>query len=468
MASAVDSRSRQPYAVAMRRALIVVLLAGLGIWASLPSVDAQTDRQERHRVPADYMSFRGAQWLERAERVVEERPDDVLAAIGLEPGNVVADVGCGSGYYARRMARRVQPGGRVYCVDIQTEMLEIMQQLADGENIAGIEPVLSTPTDPRLPAGELDWIIVADVYHEMSAPVPMLARMRESLSPTGQIALLEYRVEDGTGDQIKADHTMSARQVLSEWKAAGFVLTRLHNFLPGQHLFLFRAAIGNTTGSRGTMTDYDLFQALDDEVVEAEAVGAGSDTVTVRIRRTGTDNIVVTSPVAAYFKSDGDARDMIARRDGWVVLADDEWHEWTLRAVGRQRDRGAPDDGDRLQILPPGTEPRFEELFYRIQVGTYTVAGSPVLYPPRTHEIEQAAVWIVDADADYRTLERDIEDPRVPPEYAVAFALVFCDLAGIDVMGRRVWDDREQVFSVLRDQGLNAWYQVKTTGQFSR
>ena len=413
------------------------------------------------------MSFLGAQWLERAGRVAEEQPAEVLAAMGLEPGDVVADVGCGSGYYARRIARRVQPGGRVYCVDIQPEMLEIMQQRAAAEDVTGVEPILSTATDPRLAAGAIDWIIIADVYHEMSDPEPMLARMRESLAPGGQIALLEYRVEDGTGDHVKADHTMSVRQVLSEWHAAGFELVRLHDFLPGQHLFFFRAA--DAAGAEAnTVDDHDLLEAIDSGLVQAEAVGAGADSVTVRIRRTGTEAIVVTSPVAAYFKSDGDRRDMIARRDGWIVLADDDWHEWSLRAVGRQRDRGAPAGGDRLEILAPDTVPRLEELFYQIQVGTYTVADSPVLYPPRTYEIEQAAVWIADADAGYRTLERGVEDPRVPLQYAVAFALVFCDLAGIDITDLQVWRDREAVFGVVRDQGLNAWYQVKTAGQVTR
>ena len=413
------------------------------------------------------MSFLGAQWLERAGRVAEEQPAEVLAAMGLEPGDVVADVGCGSGYYARRIARRVQPGGRVYCVDIQPEMLEIMQQRAAAEDVTGIEPILSTATDPRLAAGAIDWIIIADVYHEMSDPEPMLARMRESLAPGGQIALLEYRVEDGTGDHVKADHTMSVRQVLSEWHAAGFELVRLHDFLPGQHLFFFRAA--DAAGAEAnTVDDHDLLEAIDSGLVQADAVGAGADSVTVRIRRSGSDTIVVTSPVAAYFKSDGDRRDMIARRDGWIVLADDDWHEWSLRAVGRQRDRGAPAGGDRLKILPPDTVPRLEELFYQIQVGTYTVADSPVLYPPRTYEIEQAAVWIADADAGYSTLERGVEDPRIPPQYAVAFALVFCDLAGIDITDLQVWRDREAVFGVVRDQGLNAWYQVKTAGQVTR
>ena len=140
-------------------------------------------------------------------------------------------------YIARRMAKVIGPKGAVHGVDIQPEMLDIMRERAAGEGTIGIEAVLGTPTDPQLPTGTIDWVIIADVYHEMSDPEPMLAGIRRALSPTGRVALLEYRIEDGTGDQIKADHVMSVRQVLFEWQAAGFELEALHDFLPVQHLF---------------------------------------------------------------------------------------------------------------------------------------------------------------------------------------------------------------------------------------
>ena len=309
----------------------------VAVWLAAP-VHAQDGRAARHRVPAEFMSYLGADWLERPERIEQEQPERVLDTMGLRPGDVVADVGCGSGYYARRMARRVQPGGRVYCEDIQPEMLDIMRQRAADEGVTGIEAVLGTPTDPRLPAGAVDWVIIADVYHEMSDPEPMLAGIRRALSPGGRVALLEYRVEDGTGDRIKADHTMSVRQVLMEWQAAGFELIALHDFLPSQHLFVFRAAdsadgaaagsaaegvaaAGGTAGRSAVLADYDLADAMDAGLVEVEARGAGAEAVTLRIRRTGDDPIVVTSPVATYFDAE-DARDMIARRDGWLVLGD--------------------------------------------------------------------------------------------------------------------------------------------------
>ena len=441
------------------RTFVVAVL--LTLVAHGHSLEAQTDRQERHRVPAEFMSYLGAEWLEREDRVVEEQPRRVLEAMNLEPGDVVADVGCGSGYYARQIAPLVQPGGTVYCEDIQPEMLDIMAGLAAEDNVVGIETILGTPVDPMLPAGELDWVIITDVYHEMSDPEPMLAGIRQALAPGGRVALLEYRVEDGTGDQIKADHRMSARQVLLEWKAAGFELAELHEFLPSQHLFFFRSTDDTTEGS---LPDHDLFEAIDAGLVEAQAIGAGEEAVTIRIRRTGDQPIALTSPVGVYFRSDGEARDMVARRDGWVVLSDGGWQDWTVRSVGRQRDRRTPNDGDALEILPPSTEPTLADLLYRIQIGTYTVADSPTLYPFVTYGVEQAAVWITDSDLAYGTIAGDLEGPQMPAQYAVAFALVFADLAGVDVTGRQIWNDSEQVFGALRDQGLGLWYRLKSSG----
>lgn len=432
------------------------------VLVSVAAAEAQIDYQERHRVPAAFMTYLGAEWLEREDRGVEEQPERVLEAMALEPGDVVADVGCGSGYYARQMAPLVQPGGTVYCQDIQPEMLEIMRGLAIDEGVTGVQAILGTPVDPKLPPGQVDWVLITDVYHEMSDPEQMLAGIRRALSPGGRVALLEYRVEDGTGDQIKADHRMSVRQVLLEWKRTGFALVELHEFLPSQHLFVFRSSAETAEAS---LDDYDLFDAIDSGLVEARAVGDRHDAVTIRIRRTGDRPIAVTSPVGTYFRSDSGSRDMVARRDGWVVLPDTEWRDWSVRSVGRQRERRIPAESDSFEILPPSTEPHLESLMYYIQVGTYTVSNSPTLYPLVTYGVEQAAVWITDADLDYETIAGDVEGSRMPAQYTVAFALVFADRAGVDVTVRRVWKDSEQVFDVLRDQGLRLWYQHKRAGR---
>ena len=163
------------------------------------------------------------------------------------------------------------------------------------------------------------------------------------------------------------------------------------------------------------MADYDLFAALDARLVEVEARGADDESVSLRIRRTGTDPILITSPVGMYFEASNEKRDMVARRDGWVILDEDDWQEWSIRTVGRQRERDLPTSNDELTIRSPSTAPVMEAVLYQVQVGTYTVGNSPPLYPPRTHVVEQAAVWIADADETYRDMEPEIAGPRVPP-----------------------------------------------------
>jgi predicted methyltransferase len=163
--------------------------------------------------------------------------------MALQPGDVVADLGCGSGFYARRLAKAVTPGGRVYCVDVQPEMIRMARVLAAREGVSdAIVPVLAEETDPRLPPGALDWILLVDVYHELQQPGPVLAALRSALAPEGRVALVEYRLEGVTASHIKLDHRMSPAQVLAEWEPAGFRLVEQIETLPSQHLFVFARA----------------------------------------------------------------------------------------------------------------------------------------------------------------------------------------------------------------------------------
>ena len=304
-----------------------LLFVGLNsAWAQVLPVELPT------RVPAQFMSYQGAGWLERPERVAEEMPDAMLAVMGLEDGDVVADIGAGSGFFTRRMARLVAPTGTVYAVDIQPEMLEILQGYVEEEGVTGVVPVLSEFDDPKLPEGEIDWILFVDVYHEFGNYEAMLAKMRQALKRDGRVALLEYRVEDGTGDHIRGDHRMSVRQVLSEWGPAGFDLVELHEFLPSQHLFIFRPAPGDGTAGRdGTagvepsqvIADYDILEAISEGHIEVMTSDLGPDAVTLMLRRTRPEPMVITLPVGTYFETPGRASDLIARRDGVVVLLDD-------------------------------------------------------------------------------------------------------------------------------------------------
>jgi ubiquinone/menaquinone biosynthesis C-methylase UbiE len=191
------------------------------------------------RRPAGVMSADGADWLERPERDVEDRPDIVLAAMKLKNGDVVADVGAGSGYFSRKLARAVGPKGIVYATDIQPEMLSLLRKNAARDRITNIVPILGTASDPGLPKNTLDWILLVDVYHEFQEPQAMLAKLKQSLKKTGRVALVEYRAEGTTAAHIREEHRMSEEQVLREWLPEGFKLIEIIEALPSQRLFIF-------------------------------------------------------------------------------------------------------------------------------------------------------------------------------------------------------------------------------------
>jgi predicted methyltransferase len=196
------------------------------------------------RQPANVMSFEGASWLEREGRAETEKPEVVLAAMELRQGMTVAEIGAGTGFFSRRLAKAIGPQGKVLAVDIQPEMLDLLKTYAAKEGITNIVPILGTETDPKLSVQGVDRILLVDVYHEFQKPEPMLAHIRESLAPGGTVTLVEYRLEGETASHINIRHRMSVEQVLAEWNAAGFELVNRLETLPSQHLFLFSARRG--------------------------------------------------------------------------------------------------------------------------------------------------------------------------------------------------------------------------------
>jgi precorrin-6B methylase 2 len=189
---------------------------------------------------AHVMGHQAAGWLERPEREQEERTDLLLDALDLKPGENVADIGCGTGYFAERMARKIGPDGVVYGVDIQQEMLDLMQRKMRLKQIKNVKSVLGTEADPKLAPESCDLMIMIDVYHEFEFPYEMIRKMIAGLKKGGRIVFVEYRAED-PNVPIKAVHKMSEAQVKKEMAIhpeMEFVQTRRE--LPQQHIIIFK------------------------------------------------------------------------------------------------------------------------------------------------------------------------------------------------------------------------------------
>ena len=190
------------------------------------------------RVVAQPMSHLGAPWLIRGQREAEESVREAFGQLQLDAGMTVCDLGCGNGFWTLPMARVVEPGGKVLAVDIQKQMLRKLKARAGKAKVNNVEPTLGEVDDPNLPVGQIELLLMVDVYHEFSHPESMLWEIRRSLRPRGVVALLEYRQEDPTVP-IKPLHKMSKRQIMKEYTKNGFKLVREYNQLPWQHLMFF-------------------------------------------------------------------------------------------------------------------------------------------------------------------------------------------------------------------------------------
>jgi SAM-dependent methyltransferase len=219
------------------RRLWLAVFVALSLAAPRPALSFQAEHPLTGRRIAPVMSSSGADWLERREREMEENPEGALDAIGIKPGMTVADVGAGVGYMSLRIAMRVGPGGRVFANDIQPEMLRQLRANAAKAKLSNIQTVLGASSDAKLPAGQMDVILLVDVYHEFSDPQRMIESLRAALKPDGRLVLLEYRKEDPSVP-IRPEHKMSVQEVKTELEAEGFHLDQVLETLPRQHIFV--------------------------------------------------------------------------------------------------------------------------------------------------------------------------------------------------------------------------------------
>ena len=175
--------------------------------------------------------------LEGPDRDAWQMPDEVMDALGIADGAMVADLGAGGGWFTVRLARRVGPSGRVYAQDIQPQMIESISRRVSREGIANVRTILGTADDPRLPAA-LDAVLIVGTYPEISDPVTLLRRVAASLKPGGRLGIVDFTLEGG-GPGPPLDERIEPRAVVDNAERAGLRLLAHEQFLRYQYLLVF-------------------------------------------------------------------------------------------------------------------------------------------------------------------------------------------------------------------------------------
>jgi predicted methyltransferase len=186
--------------------------------------------------------------LDAADRDKWQRPDQIMDALKIAEGSVVAELGAGGGWFTIRLARRVEQNGLVYAEDIQTEMLEAIRHRVQRENLpANVRTIRGTETDPKLPPSALDAAIIVDAYREMDDPavpsqiVTLLANVGRALKPQGCLGVVDFE-PGGGGPGPRPDERVQPERVIKAAEAAGLRLLKKEAVPPFQYLLVFGKA----------------------------------------------------------------------------------------------------------------------------------------------------------------------------------------------------------------------------------
>ncbi|HXB54524.1 MAG TPA: methyltransferase domain-containing protein [Vicinamibacteria bacterium] len=219
----------------IRRAAFAVLLAGPMSLAPAQDSSPRTPHEMRqlHGDAQAYIAM-----LEDPARDAYQKPNEVVAALGLKAGEVVADVGAGSGYFALRLASSVGPTGWVYAVDISPDMTVYMNRRIRDAGIRNLQTILAAPDDPLLRDASVDRFFICDTWHHIADQEAYLARMKRMLRPGGQVVMIDFHKRElplGPPLSIK----IAREDLIRQMEAAGFQLLREHTFLPYQYFLVF-------------------------------------------------------------------------------------------------------------------------------------------------------------------------------------------------------------------------------------
>ncbi len=210
-----------------RRKLLLPFFICLLAAFSLPA------QQPRRQPPAkDYIKI-----LEDPHRIERLKPQEVIKSLGLKAGDVVADIGSGSGLFTRPMARAIEPDGKVYAVDIDRELLEYVEQSAKQQGISNITTVLGENDSPKLAPKSLDLAFICDTLHHIENRQTYLANVKPCLKPGARLVIIDF--SDGWPNGHEA--MRFSLEDLDKWtEATGYLKVAQYKTIPGNFYHVYK------------------------------------------------------------------------------------------------------------------------------------------------------------------------------------------------------------------------------------
>ena len=218
--------------------LLIIILAALALVpANLTAQDAVSrDASQMHRLHKDPKAYIGA--LEDPQRDAYQKPHEVLTALNLKPGEVIADIGAGSGYFTFPIAHHLGPEGKVYAVDVSSDMILHLNRRIRDLKTTNVVSVLADPDDPLLPEQSVNRFFICDVWHHVESPSKYLGMIKKMLKPGGQVIMIDFHKKElpfGPPMAMK----IAREDLVKQMESNGFRLANEHSFLPYQYFLVF-------------------------------------------------------------------------------------------------------------------------------------------------------------------------------------------------------------------------------------
>ena len=205
----------------------------------LAAAMAHGEHHGKHGNPEDLEAY--AARMEEPARAEWQKPGEVIAALKPQPGQVACDIGAGPGYFALRLAQAVGAEGRVFAVDVEPRMLEVLRKRIEAAGARNVTPVLALPGDALLPRASCDLILIVDTYHHFPDGPAYLRALGSALRPGGRIVNIDFHKRElPVGPPV--EHKVSREAFLEDARSAGLSLAAEHAFLPYQYFLVLQPA----------------------------------------------------------------------------------------------------------------------------------------------------------------------------------------------------------------------------------
>ena len=205
-----------------------------------PSANGQDavkrDQHKMHELHNEPKSYIGA--LDDPKRDAYQKPHEVLTALNIKPGEVIADIGAGSGYFTFRLSHHVGDKGKIYAVDVSPDMVRHINRRIRETKTTNVVTVLADPDDPLLPDQSVNRFFICDVWHHVENQTQYLSSMKKMLKPGGEIVMIDFHKKElpfGPPMQMK----IAREDLIKQMEANAFKLSKEHPFLPHQYFLVF-------------------------------------------------------------------------------------------------------------------------------------------------------------------------------------------------------------------------------------